>query len=126
MKVLVIDDSMTMRKIIVKCLQGIGLKDVVQAGDGVEALRKFKEHPGIELILCDWNMPELNGYDFLIKFREDQNNKEIPFIMVTTEAEKESIVRAIQAGANNYILKPFDQETLQLKVNQTLTSLNKA
>ena len=116
MKVLVVDDSLTMRKIIIKNLSQIGFEDVIEAADGEEALAKLKANPKIELILSDWNMPTMDGYQFLVEFRK--TNKNTPFIMVTTEAEKPKIVQAIQAGVNNYILKPFTNEQLQEKIKQ--------
>lgn len=120
MKVLVVDDSLTMRKILVKLLASMGYEDIVQAVNGQDALDKCRDNPDVELILCDWNMPEKTGIEFLKEFRADEKNKTVPFIMVTTEAEKTSIVHAIQSGANNYVLKPFDQATLKEKVTQTL------
>lgn len=118
MKVLVIDDSSTMRKIIMNNLKQMGYSDFVEAGDGKEALEKWESDPSIQLVLCDWNMPVMNGYDFLVAFRA--KDKKTPFIMVTTEAEKKKIVQAIQAGVNNYILKPFTPDGLKEKVEQTL------
>ena len=126
MKVLVVDDSLTMRKILVKCLASMGHENVVQAVDGQDALNKCAENPDIELILADWNMPEKTGIEFLVEFRADSKNKDVPFIMVTTEAEKTNIVQAIQAGANNYVLKPFEQAVLKEKIEQTLAKLGKA
>lgn len=125
MKVLVVDDSLTMRKILVKLLASMGYENVVQAVDGQDAVEKCEQNPDIELILCDWNMPEKTGIEFLKEFRADEKNKGVPFVMVTTEAEKTAIVQAIQAGANNYVLKPFDQATLKEKVKQTLQKFGK-
>lgn len=120
MKVLVVDDSLTMRKILTKCLTAMGYDNIVQAVDGQDALDKCGENPDIGLILADWNMPNKTGIEFLIEFRQNDANKNVPVIMVTTEAEKSSIVKAIQAGANNYVLKPFEQSVLKEKVEQTL------
>ena len=126
MKVLVVDDSATTRKIIIKHLSSIGITDIVQAADGAEALAKTKEHNDLDLILSDWNMPEMNGLQFLQQFRQDTSKKHIPFLMVTTEAEKSSVVTALKAGANNYILKPFTSESLLGKIEQTLKKLGKS
>jgi two-component system chemotaxis response regulator CheY len=126
MKVLVVDDSLTMRKIVSNCLKVMGLENVVQAVDGMDALEKLQANADVEIILCDWNMPNLNGFEFLVKMRENEANKGIIFIMVTTESEKESVVKAIKAGANNYVLKPFTPEALKDKVQQTLKKFNKA
>lgn len=118
MKIMVIDDSSTMRKILMNHLKQMGYSVFIEAEHGKEALAKLEMEPDVSLILCDWNMPEMNGYDFLVKFRE--TDKETPFIMVTTEAEKEKIVSAIQAGVTNYILKPFTAESLKEKLGQSL------
>lgn len=125
MKVLVVDDSLTMRKIVSKALGGLAVSEIVQAVDGADALEKTKEHSDIELILCDWNMPNMTGYEFLVEFRKDASKKDVGFIMVTTEAEKESVIKAVKAGANNYVLKPFTPDGLIQKINQTLQKLGK-
>jgi len=119
MKFLVVDDSSTMRRIICNTLQASGYSDVVEAGDGVEGLDVFEKNPDVNIILTDWNMPNMNGLEFLSKVRE--TNKEIPIVMVTTEAEKQNVVTAIKAGANNYIVKPFTPEVLKEKIGQFLT-----
>lgn len=115
MKILVVDDSSTMRRIIANTLKGIGQEDVIEAGDGVEGLAQLQANSDVQLILTDWNMPNMNGLDFLTKVRED--NKDIPILMVTTEAEKQNVVTAIKAGANNYIVKPFTPEVLKEKLD---------
>lgn len=119
MKILVVDDSSTMRRIILNTLKQIGQEDVVQAGDGVEGLAALAENPDIKLVLTDWNMPNMNGMDFLQKVRTDK--KDLPVIMITTEAEKTNVVMAIKAGANNYIVKPFTPEVLKEKLGSFLS-----
>ncbi len=119
MKILVVDDSSTMRRIITNTLKAIGQEDVIDAGDGVEGLAAIENNPDVALILTDWNMPNMNGLDFLTKVRE--SNKDIPILMVTTEAEKQSVVTAIKAGANNYIVKPFTPDVLQEKLGPFLS-----
>jgi two-component system chemotaxis response regulator CheY len=116
MKILVVDDSSTMRRIICNTLATIGQTDVVQAGDGVEALDQLGKNPDVTLVLSDWNMPNMNGLDFLSKVRETKAKDVLPVVMVTTEAEKSNVVTAIKAGANNYIVKPFTPEILAEKV----------
>ncbi|MDR0869129.1 MAG: response regulator [Planctomycetota bacterium] len=116
MKILVVDDSSTMRRIICNTLKTVGQEDVVQAGDGVEALAVLEKNPDVKLILSDWNMPNMNGLDFLKKVRETKSKEDLPTVMVTTEAEKTNVVTAIKAGANNYIVKPFTPEILSEKV----------
>ena len=120
MKILVVDDSRTMRVIITRVLAQLGMKDVLEAGDGREALEVFKNNP-VDAVLSDWNMPVMNGLEFLKEVR--QINKTIPFIMITTEAERGSVVAAIQAGVTDYVVKPFTQDALRKKLEQRITSL---
>jgi len=115
MKILVVDDSSTMRRIISNTLATIGQTDIVQAGDGVEGLAALENNPDVGLVLSDWNMPNMNGLDFLTKIRATKG-KGLPVVMVTTEAEKSNVITAIKAGANNYIVKPFTPEILAEKV----------
>ncbi|MDR1533962.1 MAG: response regulator [Planctomycetota bacterium] len=116
MKILVVDDSSTMRRIISNILKSNGYTDIVEAGDGVEGLNQLKAHPDVKMVLTDWNMPNMNGLEFLTKIRETTPNTELPVVMVTTEAEKANVVAAIKAGANNYIVKPFTPEIVKTKL----------
>ncbi len=119
MKVLLVDDSKMMRTIQKKVLEALGKVEFSEAGDGVEALKTISETPGgFNLILIDWNMPNMDGFTLVGKIRE--KDKKTPLIMVTTEAEKSRIMEAIKAGVNNYALKPFTPEMLLQKVQQTL------
>lgn len=120
MKILVVDDSSTMRRIIINTLKQIGQEDVVQAADGVEGLAALQANADVELVLSDWNMPNMNGLDFLKKVREGKSQQELPVIMITTEAEKSNVVTAIKAGANNYIVKPFTPDVLTEKLGPHL------
>jgi two-component system chemotaxis response regulator CheY len=119
MKFLVIDDSATMRRIIVNSLQRIGYTDCVEAGDGVEALRVFT--PDIGVIITDWNMPGMTGVDFVRALRERPDGKAVPVLMVTTRSIKQDIVQAVQAGVNNYIVKPFTPQILKEKIDSLLS-----
>lgn len=119
MKILVVDDSRTMRVIIIKALAQLGFKDVLEAGDGRDALELFKTTP-VDAVLSDWNMPNMNGLEFLKEVR--QLNKTVPFIMITTEAERGSVVAAIQAGVTDYVVKPFTQDALRKKLEQRIPS----
>lgn len=119
MKILIVDDSSTMRRIIGNTLKSIGQEDVIMAGDGVEGLEVLEQNPDTDLILSDWNMPNMNGLDFLIKVRETKG-KDLPIIMITTEAEKANVITAIKAGANNYIVKPFTPDVLSEKLGPFL------
>lgn len=117
MKVMLIDDSKTMRTIQKNILTQMGHTDICEAADGQDALSKvFAEKPGI--ILLDWNMPNMNGLEFLQAYR--QKDKATPIIMVTTEAEKPRVIEALKNGANNYLVKPFTPDGLSDKINQTL------
>lgn len=118
MKVIVIDDSTTMIRIIKNTLNRLGINDIVEACHGLDALAKLD---GIELILTDWNMPEMDGLTFVKSVRASAKYKHIPIIMVTTEAGKEDIVEAVKAGVNNYVVKPFTPEVLKGKIEAVLS-----
>jgi len=121
MKILVVDDAKTMRKIITNVLKQLGFdkEDLIEAEDGIDALKKLQEHGDeIGIILLDWNMPNMNGYEFLKKVRSDERYNDVKIVMVTTETEKKKVVQALKAGANNYIAKPFNPQTLKQKLEQ--------
>lgn len=121
MKIMLVDDSRTMRNIQRNILGQLGHTDVVEAVDGQDALNKVKgENP--DLLLVDWNMPNMDGLTFIKAFRED--NKTTPIIMVTTEAEKSRVIEAIKAGVNNYVIKPFTPEILTQRIDETLSKTN--
>jgi two-component system, chemotaxis family, chemotaxis protein CheY len=115
MKILLVDDSSTMRRIQKNTLNTIGLTDVEEAEDGEQAVSKALAGK-YDLILMDWNMPKMTGIEALKKMKSEDSIKAIPVIMVTSESEKSRIIEAIQAGAANYIVKPFQPETLQEKI----------
>jgi two-component system chemotaxis response regulator CheY len=95
--------------------------DTVEAENGMEAYNKLLKHKDeIKLVLLDWNMPEINGFDLLTKIKGDDELKQIPVMMVTTEGQKKSTVAAIRAGADNYLIKPFSVEELQVKIIECL------
>ena len=116
MKLLVVDDSSIIRKII-KATADVLQMETEEAQDGIEALEKlaliYKE---IDLVLLDWNMPEMSGYDVLVEIKGDDRYKNIPVMMVTTEGQKSNIVAAVRAGADNYLTKPFTTEELEAKI----------
>lgn len=117
MKILLVDDSRTIRNIQKNTLKTLGHDDVMEAADGLEALAALgKIRP--DLMLVDWNMPNMDGITLIRKVRE--TDKALPIIMVTTEAEKTRILEAVKAGVNNYVVKPFTAETLSEKINQTM------
>jgi two-component system chemotaxis response regulator CheY len=113
LKVLVADDSSTMRKIILRSLAAVGVPTAVEANDGAEALSLFQEG-GFDLVLTDWNMPNKNGLELVQGIRA--LDRQTPIIMITTEAEKSRVVSAIQAGCNDYLVKPFTADTLRDKL----------
>jgi len=116
MKVLIIDDSSVMRKVIKAAADMLEI-ETEEAKDGVEALEKLSSiYNELDLVLLDWNMPEMNGYDLLVAMKNDENYKDIPVMMVTTEGQQSSIVAAIRAGACDYLVKPFSVEELGSKI----------
>ncbi|QJA05513.1 response regulator [Thermosulfurimonas marina] len=115
MKALVVDDSKPIRQIERKYLEELGF-EVVEAENGKEALERLKEHPDVRLILLDWHMPVMNGYEFLKAVRANPDWKEIKIMMVTTENQQQSVIEAIMAGANEYLMKPFDKDMLEAKI----------
>ena len=120
MKILVVDDSSTMRRILKNCLNKLGHEEIVEAGDGLEAQKAIQLHKDTKLALVDWNMPNMNGYEFLQWAKAQEDVKHIPIIMVTTEAEKTNVLMAIKAGAANYVIKPFTPEIIADKIKAVL------
>ena len=114
-KVLIVDDSKAIREIEKKYLEEIGF-EVLEAGNGKEALKVLEENPDIKLILLDWHMPVMNGYEFLLKLRANPTWSDIKVMIVTTENQQKGIIDAIMAGANEYLMKPFDKEMLKVKI----------
>ena len=118
MKVLVADDSGVMRKIIIRSLNAVGISDIVEAADGAEGWEQLQANP-VDLVLTDWNMPNVSGLDFLRKIRE--SGSDLPVIMVTTEAEKAKVIEAIQAGVTDYLCKPFESDELREKLEKYIS-----
>ena len=116
-KVLVVDDFATMRRIVKGVLKQLGFNDIIEAEDGDLALKELKKEK-VGLIVSDWNMPNMTGLDLLKAVRGDDKLKSIPFLMVTAEAKKENITDALQNGVSNYIVKPFTAETLKEKIEK--------
>ena len=117
MKVLIVDDFATMRRIVKNILKQIGFTNIIEAEDGKSAL-KMLQSDKFDLIMCDWNMPEMPGIELLIRMRSDEQLKGIPFVMVTAEAQKENIIEAVKAGVNSYIVKPFTAEIVDQKLKK--------
>jgi two-component system, chemotaxis family, chemotaxis protein CheY len=121
MKFLVVDDSATMRRIVVNSLQRIGYTDTVEAGDGQEALAKFDA--SVKFVITDWNMPNMTGTDFTRALRARPDGATVPVLMVTARSVKEDILTAMEAGVNNYIVKPFTPQVLKEKIEALLPAV---
>jgi two-component system chemotaxis response regulator CheY len=119
MNVLIVDDYKTMLRIIENLLKQLGFKNVLQATDGSAALKVLYENP-VGLIISDWNMQPMTGLQLLKEVRSDEKLKAMPFIMITAESKTENVVAAKAAGVNNYIVKPFNAETLKQKISAVL------
>jgi len=117
MKVLVVDDFATMRRILENILKQIGLTNISEADHGKAALKALKGEK-FDLILCDWNMPQMSGLELLTEMRSDGELKDLPFVMVTAEAQKDNILEAVKAGVSSYIVKPFTAETVSEKLKK--------
>ncbi|MFH1019956.1 MAG: response regulator [Pseudomonadota bacterium] len=117
MKILVVDDFATMRRIIKNILTQLGFKNIIEADDGTTALDVLKSER-IGLIVSDWNMPKMTGLDLLKAVRADASLANTPFIMVTAEAQQDNIILAVKAKVSQYIVKPFTAETLSEKLNK--------
>jgi len=114
-KALVIDDSKAMRSILSRMLQGLGF-EVLEASNGREGLQRLQASGNVDLALVDWNMPEMNGLEFIRSVRSEQSYDGVLLMMVTTETEMEQVVRALAAGANEYVMKPFTREIILEKL----------
>lgn len=121
MKVLVVDDFATMRRILRNILKQIGFANINEADDGKSALKMLKKER-FDLVMCDWNMPEMPGIELLKAVRSDEELKDLPFVMVTAEAQKENILEAVKAGVSNYVVKPFTAETIGEKLEKVFGS----
>ena len=119
LKILAVDDSPTMRRIIINTLKRAGFNDVDEATDGKDALAKMQVDE-FDFIITDWNMPEMDGLTFVNSVRAEEKYKALPILMVTTRSVKDDIVQAMKAGVNSYIVKPFTPETLKDKIRQIL------
>ena len=117
--IITVDDSSTMRRIIKNTLQKLGVETILEAGNGVEALEVMSKNK-VDMIVTDWNMPEMDGLTFVKAVRAKDEYKDLPILMITTEAAKEDILTALRSGVNNYVVKPFTPETLQEKVFKLL------
>ena len=117
MTVLVVDDFATMRRIVRNILRDLNFKEVLEAEDGTAALTVLKTQK-VDLIVSDWNMPKMTGIELLREVRATEGIKEMPFLMVTAEAQKENVIEAVKARVSNYIVKPFNAATLAEKLRK--------
>lgn len=124
MKILVVDDFPTMRRIVKTLMRQNGFTDFTEAEDGAQALDILRKNPDIEFVVSDWNMPNMTGIELLKAVRSDPKLKHLPFLMVTAEAEKENIIEAVKSGVSNYVVKPFTGQTLGEKLAKIFANLN--
>ena len=124
MRVLVVDDFATMRKIIKNVLKQLDMTNVAEAENGKHALSVLRSD-SIDFIISDWIMPEMTGIEFLRACKDDAEIRNIPFVMVTAEAQKDSVVEAIKSGVDNYIVKPFTPEKLKDVIGKTMAKFGK-
>lgn len=117
MKILIVDDFATMRRIMKNILKQIGFSNIVEADDGTTALEELKKTP-VDLIISDWNMPKMTGLELLKNVRSMDDLKDVPFLMVTAEAQKQNVIDAVQAGVTNYVVKPFTAEAISEKLEK--------
>ncbi len=122
---LVVDDSPTMRRIVINALKTFGYNDVVEAGDGNEALEKLKSEK-VDFVITDWNMPNMSGLELTKAIRSDAQLQHLPILMVTTRGLKQDIIEALKAKVNNYVVKPFTPQVLKEKLDAVLKAVQGA
>ena len=119
-RILIVDDMMTMRRIVYKTCQNIGFSNMTEASDGEKAWTAMTNAPtAFQLIICDWNMPNCTGIELLKRVRADARFKHTPFVLLTAESEAAQVTEAMQAGVDNYIIKPFNGKQIQTKLEET-------
>ena len=123
-KILVVDDFATMRKVVRNLLKQVGYEDIIEAEDGVMALKALRSQK-IDFVISDWNMPNMTGYELLKAVRADAELAKTPFLMVTAEALQDNVVAAVKAGVSDYIVKPFTAEVLNEKIIKITENLHK-
>ena len=123
MRVLIVDDFSTMRRIIKNLLTDLGFNNTVEAEDGHSALAVLRQD-AVELVITDWNMPGMSGIDLLRTVRADERLKHLPVLMVTAEAKRDQIIEAAQAGVNGYVVKPFTAQVLKEKIEKIFERVN--
>jgi len=121
-KILVVDDFATMRKVLRNLLKQAGYENIIETEDGVTALRTLKSQK-IDFVISDWNMPNMTGIELLKAVRADSDLATMPFLMVTVEALQDNVIAAVKAGVNNYIVKPFTAEVLNEKITKIMEKI---
>jgi two-component system chemotaxis response regulator CheY len=122
MKILVVDDFPTMRRIVKTLMRQNGYNNFVEAEDGVQGLKALESNPDVEFVVSDWNMPNMSGLEFLKAVRSDSRFAQLPFLMVTAESEKDHIIEAVRNGVSSYIVKPFTGAALQEKLTKIFST----
>lgn len=122
LKFLVVDDSVTMRRIVANSLKNLGYENIVEAVDGKDALAKLEADSNINFIITDWNMPVFSGLELTKSIRSDAKYNKLPILMVTTRGVKEDIIEALQAKVTNYVIKPFTPQILKEKIDQIIAN----
>lgn len=122
MKILVVDDFPTMRRIVKTLMRQNGYNNFVEAEDGVQGLKVLESNPDVEFVVSDWNMPNMSGLEFLKAVRSDPRFAQLPFLMVTAESEKDNIIEAVRNGVSSYIVKPFTGAALQEKLTKIFST----
>ena len=121
-KFLIVDDSLTMRRIVVNALKAQGFEQVIEASDGKDAIAKLLSE-GASFVITDWNMPEMNGLELTKWLRANEQYEDMPILMITTRGNKDDVIEALKARVNNYIVKPFTPQGLKEKIDQTLKAV---
>jgi two-component system chemotaxis response regulator CheY len=122
MKILVVDDFPTMRRIVKTLMRQNGYNNFVEAEDGVQGLKALESNPDVEFVVSDWNMPNMSGLEFLKAVRSDSRFAQLPFLMVIAESEKDHIIEAVRNGVSSYIVKPFTGAALQEKLTKIFST----
>jgi two-component system chemotaxis response regulator CheY len=120
MKFLIVDDSSTMRRIVINTLTKAGFSEFAEAGNGTEGVDQLAKH-AFDVVITDWNMPVMNGLDFVRAIRAKESTKLVPVLMVTTNAAQDDILEALKAGVNDYVVKPFTPDVIKAKVQAVTT-----
>jgi len=123
LKVLIVDDLASLRKVLRRLLEKIGFTEIVEAGDGQEAFEILTQQP-FQLVISDWEMPRLKGIELLRKMQENEQLKDIPFVMITSNNQKENVIEAASNGVKDYISKPFSAQVLREKLSKFMPDID--